>query len=66
MFNRVTEGTRLALDGLFGPRFGYFEVLENVGKLPQDIDRYVDYRLVVRRPAAASVVLPVEPLREAA
>lgn len=68
MFNRLVEGARLAADGLFGDRFGFFELLDRAGKLPQDLDSYVDYRLVIRRPVAVAAIPAVdfEPLREAA
>lgn len=69
MFNRLVEGTRLAAEGLFGNRFGMFELLERSGKLPQNIDSYVDHQLVIRRPAViANDVIParLDDLPEAA
>lgn len=72
MFNRLVEGARLAADGLFGDRFGFFELLDRAGKLPRDLDSYVDSRLTIRRPVAAVAAVAAapavdfEPLREAA
>ncbi|RMD88314.1 MAG: hypothetical protein D6807_06045 [Alphaproteobacteria bacterium] len=48
---KIRNTAALAFDGLFGPRFDYFDLLRSMGRVPEDLDRYVDYDLVIRKPA---------------
>ncbi len=55
MLKKLKNNAALAFDGLFGPRFDYFDVLRSMDSLPENIDRYVDYDLVIRKPAKPGV-----------
>ncbi len=57
VLKKLKSDAALAFEGLFGPRFDYFDFLRSMGSLPEDLDRYVDYDLVIRKPASSGSIM---------
>lgn len=55
MFTRLNEIVSLAIDGLFGDRYGFFDLMVDAGKFPPEGAPVIRFDPAARRAKAATI-----------
>jgi len=65
MIDRIKTGATLAWDGLFGNRFGFFDLMAEAGKFPIDTTPVARLHSAANanRPATAAAQRPAAPVQ---